>query len=68
MNNHISDVELAGKGVLIHLLWMTYELSEEKYSRRHTALHGVLCFMSSNAPEYDDIKFLFNYCEAKNHV
>ena len=64
MNNHISDVELAGKGIDICLLWQ----GAETYSTKHTALFGVLAFMPINTPVYDDIKFLFNYCRSVNHV
>lgn len=61
MNEYISDVELAGKGVDLCMLWSFCDT----YSIRHASLFSILAFMPLKAPEFDDIKFLFNYCRVR---
>ena len=63
MNNYISDVELAGKDEFLYALWRC----TDTYRDKNTALFGALCFMPTNIPEYDDIKFMFNYCKVRIH-
>ena len=61
MNDYISDIELAGGDEVLRMMWN----SVETYSERHTGFFFALAFLSIKAPEYDDIKFLFDYCRVR---
>ena len=61
MNNYLSDIELVGGGEAICLIWN----SVETYGERLTGLSFALALLSIIAPEYDDIKFLFDYCRVR---
>ena len=61
MNDYISDIELAGGGECLCLVWS----GVDTYMERHTGFFFALAFLSIKAPEYDDIKFLFDYCRVR---
>ena len=61
MNEYKSDIELVGGSEALCLIWN----SVETYSERLAGFCFALAFMSMKAPEYDDIKFLFDYCRVR---
>ena len=59
MNNYISDVELAGKGPGLAIVWRNFS----RYRSRLVAIIGALALTPYTAPEHSELMFLVELCE-----